>query len=137
MQTLTLDELYNLGNELSAKEGTIKATKAQVQNELARRYKEKVIALLGTKDEPFGTTKLFDGEYAVVSDQTKKVAWDNALLQSMAKELPNPEEYLDIEYSMKESRFKALPETQRNWFARARTVAPGSLKITIEKKDAQ
>lgn len=135
MQKHTLEQLIGLQEAALEQAAQAKQALAQIQNELNNRYGEAINVLLKKKEEPFGSTKLLDGDYIINADQTEKVAWDNSMLKTMALELGDKaDEYLEVEYSMKESRFKALPESQREWFARARTVAPGSLKIVLERK---
>jgi hypothetical protein len=62
-------------------------------------------------------------------DVSKRVTWDQAQLATIAKRIDaageSVEEFIDIAYSISESRFLNWPSTLRTQFEAARTVKPG------------
>ena len=82
-----------------------------------------------------------DGPIRVTVDTPKRVTWDQKQLAEMAKRIAASgdriEDYLDVEFSVPESRFTNWPTALREQFAAARTVKPGkaSYDLTAESED--
>jgi hypothetical protein len=62
-------------------------------------------------------------------DVSKRVTWDQAQLATIAKRIEaageSVEEFIDVSYSISESRYQNWPSTLRSQFEAARTVKPG------------
>ena len=65
----------------------------------------------------------------VTADQPKRVSWDQPQLAAIAQRIAasgeRVEDYLDVEFSVPESRFNNWPTALRSQFEAARTVKPG------------
>ncbi|MEZ5702882.1 MAG: hypothetical protein R3E42_14505 [Burkholderiaceae bacterium] len=85
---------------------------------------------------------LHDGALHVAADTPKRVSWDQAVLGEIARRIAasgeRVEDYIDIEFSIPESRFNALPPAWRDQFAPARTVKPGkqNFKLSFDGGEA-
>lgn len=66
----------------------------------------------------------------------KNVSWDQEKLDELWKRLEamgeTASEYIDVKASVPESKYKAWPESLRAMFEPARTVKPGTPKITFK-----
>ncbi|HAB47112.1 MAG TPA: hypothetical protein DCE31_02235, partial [Lautropia sp.] len=76
-----------------------------------------------------------DGNVRVTSELKKEVHWDQAKLAQISARISQSGEdvhqYIDISYSVPESRFKAWPETLRASFLEARTVKSGRVSYRL------
>lgn len=135
LQHATLQDLQDLEHSAREAAKTLSATTARVNAELQRRFEGDLVSALQAKDEPYGVANLERDGFTIKGDQAKKVEWNQATLQQKFEELEargmNAQDYIDLEYNMPEKRFTALPKEIQEYFADARTVTPGSLKITI------
>lgn len=135
LQPATLQDLQDL--EYTAREAgkTLSAITARVNAELQRRFEGDLVAALQAKDEPYGVANLERDGFTIKGDQAKKVDWNQENLAAKFEELNargmTATDYIDVGYSMPEKRFTALPKEIQEYFADARNVTPGSLKITI------
>jgi pyridoxine 5'-phosphate synthase PdxJ len=77
----------------------------------------------------FGVTHIDDGALQVTYELPKRVSWDQKRLAEMAERITaageNVSDFIDVDYSVSESRFKNWPSTLREQFEAARTVKPG------------
>jgi hypothetical protein len=68
------------------------------------------------------------------------VSWDQAQLAAIARRIAaageKVEDYLDVEYSVSESRFSNWPPALRAGFEAARTVKPGkpTFRLSIDEE---
>lgn len=138
-----LPELVATIESIEKKEKELKAEKTGIKTEIMRRYEEETAKLLKDKKEPFGIVNVVDEGYKLKIDTPKEVEWDQSELAKVAKEISeageDPTEYIKIEYSVSETKYKSWPQVIKDQFIKARTVKPGkaSLKIeTASEKDA-
>lgn len=129
--------------QIEAAEATIAVAKRnadQAKAELVNRRKSEIEKLLKAKDEPFGDITLIVGNRQIKVNIPKKVKWDNKKLSSIYTKInedgADPDEYIDVEFSVSETKYKAWPEDLKKEFLPARTVTPGnpSLKIKEDKE---
>lgn len=117
--------------ELALKEA--QNAKALVVAEILEFYANDLEKSLKAKDEPYGsvTADSFTVTYP------KRVTWDQAKLEAIANDIKtngeNPLEYVDLEYSVSEDKYKAWPESIRAVFTTARTVARGNPSVKVKK----
>jgi hypothetical protein len=82
-----------------------------------------------------------DGLVRIAVDTPKRVSWDQKQLAAIAQRIADSgdrvEDYLDIEFSVPESRFTNWPTSLREQFEPARTVKPGkaSYDLAIDSED--
>lgn len=71
----------------------------------------------------------------------KNVSWDQERLADLENKLvglgENPAEYIDTKRTVSESKYKAWPESLRAMFEPARTVKPGTPKITFKAAEKE
>ena len=83
----------------------------------------------------FGVVHLSDGQLRVTYELPKRVAWDQPKLAALAEKIAaageKVEDYLDIDFSVPESRFNAWPPNLKAQFADARTVKPGKASFRL------
>ena len=108
----------------------------KINNELINRKSADLQTLLKAKKEPYGTVNLIvDGE-KVKFDFKKKVDWDQPILATTVKQIIADggvvEDYVETEYTVPESKWKAWGDNVRAFFKDARTVKVQSITITLE-----
>ena len=71
-----------------------------------------------------GTTHLIDGELDIAVEIDKTVKWDQAKLpviwDRIAATGDDPRQYIEVKYSVSETRYKAWPDTLKEPFTPAR-----------------
>lgn len=131
-----LPELVATIENIEAKEKELKAEKTGIKNEIMRRYQSETENLLKDKKEPFGVVNVVDEGYKLKIDTPKEVEWDQSELAKVAKQISDagedPTEYIKIEYSVSETKYKSWPQVIKDQFIRARTVKPGKTTLKIE-----
>jgi len=85
--------------------------------------------------QDFGTTYLVEGSLRVKFELPKSVSWDQKQLAAIAARIASGGEkvsdYMDVDYSVTETRFKNWPPTLQEQFAQARTVKPGKATFRL------
>lgn len=109
----------------------------QAKEELLNRHRGDIESALKTKDEPFGSAPFTLDGYKVVTNTPKKVEWDQNKLSAIAEKIieegGKPEDYIERELSVSESKYKAWTKELQDHFRDARTVTPGNISVKIEK----
>ncbi len=134
---LPANQLAEATNNLDQLSAWVKQTRAKLDAALDQRYGESCHSALRNSNRDFGVTHLHDEGVKVTFDLPKRVHWDQALLLEIANHLAKSgkkvEDYMEIELTVAESRFKAWPPELQEQFAPARTVKAGkvSFKLTL------
>jgi hypothetical protein len=114
---------------LLAMQSMVKAVLDRMQTALEQRYAELAQAARLANGRDFGVCHLDDGELRVSVDLPKKVSWDQTQLAAIAARIADAgdrvQDYINIDYSVSESRFNNWPPALKEQFAAARTVKPG------------
>lgn len=119
----------------------VKKAQAKVQAAMQRRYAEQERAVRAEAGKDFGTVRFNDGLVRITVDTPKRVSWDQKQLAAIAERIAasgeRVQEYVDIEFSVPESRFNNWPAALREQFEPARTVKPGksSYDLAIDSED--
>lgn len=119
----------------------LKQARAKFDTALDAAYGEQARAVRLAAGKDFGVVHLTDGVLRVTVDVPKRVAWDQEQLSQMARRIAaageRVEDYLDVEYSVSESRFNHWPAALRAQFEAARTVKPGkpTFRLTLSAED--
>ena len=122
-------QLQEAHANLLALQAMVKTVLDRMHTALEQRYAgpAQVARLANGRD--FGVCHLNDGELRVSVDLPKKVAWDQAQLAAIAARIADAgdrvQDYIDVDYSVSESRFNNWPPALKEQFAVARTVKPG------------
>jgi len=104
-------------------------------------YGEQVRAARFETGKDFGVIHIQDGPLRVTVDTPKRVSWDQAQLAAIARRIADAgeklEDYLEVEFSVSESRFNNWPAALRSQFEAARTVKPGkpTFRLTLTSED--
>ena len=113
----------------------LKKARAKLDAALELAYGEQARAARLSAGKDFGVVHLTDGPVRVTVDAPKRVSWDQAQLAAIAKRIAaageRVEDYIDIEYSVPESRYNNWPPALREQFAAARTVKPGKTTFRL------
>lgn len=119
----------------------LKQARAKFDAALEAAYGEQAHAARREAGKDFGVIHVSDGPLRVTVDIPKRVSWDQAQLAAIAQRIAAAgerlEDYLDVEFSVSESRFSNWPAALRAQFEAARTVKPGKpsfrLALTAEE----
>ena len=107
----------------------LKQVKARFDAALEQTYGDRIRAARSDGGKDFGVVHVADGDLRVTVDVSKRVTWDQTQLATIAKRIgaagESVEEFIDVSYSISESRFQNWPSTLRSQFEAARTVKPG------------
>ena len=113
----------------------LKQARAKLDAALELAYGEQAHAARIRAGKDFGVVHLTDGPMRVTVDTPKRVSWDQQQLAAIAKRIAaageRVEDYLDVEYSIPESRYNNWPPALREQFAAARTVKPGKTTFRL------
>ncbi len=117
----------------------VKKTQLKTHNAMQRRYAEQERAARAKTGKDFGSVHFRDGPLRVTVDTPKRVSWDQKQLAEIAHRIASSgerlEEYLDVEFSVPESRFTNWPSALQEQFALARTVKPGKRVYGLVRND--
>lgn len=129
LAALPPQQLLEIDNHLTELTVWTKKIQSRLHAALDQRYGGEAREALLDSGRDFGTTHLQDGTLHVKIELPKKVAWDQKQLAAMAQRIlasgERLEDYIDLKYSVSESRYTHWPEGLREQFASARTVAAG------------
>ena len=110
---------------------------AMIQAGLTMRFEDAAKGQLMAQGRDTGTSHIFENGFDVAVEIGKTVKWDQSKLAEITRRIADnggdPEEYVDIKYSVSEAKFKAWPENLRRPFEAARTVKPGKPKISLRQ----
>lgn len=130
-------EIAELSNLLDAVAGRIKSAQGEILKTFTSRYAEQAKAQLLASGRDSGTTHVIDGELDISVEIDKTVKWDQAQLPAIwdriAASGDDPRQYIEVKYSVSETKYKAWPDTLKQPFSTARTVTPGKPKIAVRR----
>ncbi|NWG75319.1 MAG: hypothetical protein HXY24_12035 [Rubrivivax sp.] len=140
LEELPPDQLAEVQHHLEQLQDWTKQAKSKLDAALVRRFGELERAARAVSGKDFGTVHFSDGPLRVTADQPKRVSWDQPQLAAIAQRIAasgeRVEDYLDVEFSVPESRFNNWPTALRSQFEAARTVKPGkpSFRLTFTEE---
>lgn len=107
-----------------------------LQGEVEERIKDDIRTAFAESQRDTGTVTVTSEGHRIEVTRPKKVDWDQDELASIADRIraagDDPSEYIDVEMSMPEKRYTALPASIQKQFEAARTVTPGNTSIKIK-----
>ena len=137
--TLPVELLATLQREIDESLKHDKAVKARLDGALIHRYATRAAELRQAAGKDTGTVRFDDGDFTIVADLPKRIAWDQKQLTALAKQIrdggEDPGEYIDATFKVSERKHTAWPEYLRRDFEPARTVKPGALKIELVSQE--
>ena len=118
-----------LAKQLEQAGDWLKQVKARFDAALEQTYGDRIRDARSDGGKDFGVVHVADGDLRLTVDVSKRVTWDQTQLATIAKRIDaageSVEEFIDVSYSISESRFQNWPSTLRSQFEAARTVKPG------------
>jgi len=136
---LPVELLATLQREIDETLKHDKAVKARLDAALIARYASRAEELRRRHGKDTGTVRFDDGDFTIVADLPKRIAWDQRQLAAMAKRMrdtkDDPSEYIDTTFKVSERKYTAWPEHLRRDFEAARTVKPGTLRIELVSQE--
>ena len=141
LASLPPTQLCEVHHNLAQLVDWVKKAQAKVHAAMQRRYVEQERAVRAEAGKDFGTVRFNDGLVRITVDTPKRVSWDQKQLAAIAERIAasgeRVQEYVDIEFSVPESRFNNWPAALREQFEPARTVKPGksSYDLAIDSED--
>lgn len=131
------DQIVNTILDLEEQIANLTSQKKVAQNSLLERMQTEIDAALAKKPEPFGAASVVVGNQKVTFTTPKKVDWDQDGLAEMHKQIAadpeeNVDDYIAVEYKVKEDAYKNWPSNLKEAFQPYRTVKPGNVAIKIE-----
>lgn len=118
-----------LARQLEQAGDWLKQVKARFDAALEQTYGDRILSARSDGGKDFGVVHVADGDLRLTVDVSKRVTWDQTQLATIAKRIDaageSVEEFIDVSYSISESRFQNWPSTLRSQFEAARTVKPG------------
>ena len=113
----------------------LKKARTKFDAALDKCYGEQARAALRESGRDFGTVHISDGPLHIKFELPKKVSWDQKQLAEIAERIvasgEKGEGYLDIKWSVAESRFTNWPPALQQQFAAARAVDSGKPSSTL------
>ena len=132
---LSLEQLHELDRLLNDWLSGVKQARERLTTALVQRYGEAGQAALLASGRDFGVVHLTDGPLRVTYERPKRVAWDQPKLAALAETITaagdQVQDYLDVEFSVPESRYHHWPPALKAQVAAARTVKPGKASFRL------
>ena len=137
---LPVELLAGLQGDLDHAARQLRAASARFNAALEIRYASRSAEARRACGKDTGTVRIVDGDFTVIADLPKRVDWDQDRLATMVERIrdagADPIQYVDIAFKVPERKYTAWPDVIRTDFESARTVRPGTLKVTLEPNEA-
>jgi hypothetical protein len=132
---LSPEELQELQITLLEIQTNIKAALDRFHAALDQRYGDQASAIRLKTGKDFGICHFTDGPLQVTVDLPKRVSWDQFQLSTIATRIADSGEkvsdFIDIEFSISESRYNNWPTSLKEQFNDARTVKSGKASYRL------
>jgi len=143
LAALPPQQLLEIETHLADLSAWTKKIQSRLHAALDQRYGDRAREVLLDSGRDFGTTHLQDDTLHIKFELPKKVTWDQKQLAAIAQRIlasgEKLEDFIDLKYTVSESRFTNWPEGLRAQFAPARTIAAGkpsfTLTLTLDQMD--
>lgn len=135
---LPIDILALLLEETAELKSSAQKAADHMFSAMSQRYSDDANKVRQAKGADTGTVRLHDGDFVIVADLPKKVAWDGAGLAQVEKTLAEmgepPEDYIQVKRDVSERAFESWPNSLKKLFAPYRTLGVGKAGFKIERK---
>lgn len=129
LANLKSTDLFELRNRVTEIVSAAKKLDEHLDRALELRYGGQARKRRLARGKDTGVVHFDDDPVRVTADLPKKVEWDQKQLAEIVRRIreggEDPTEYVEIEYRVSETKFKAWPETIGRVFVPARTVNTG------------
>lgn len=130
-------EIAELSNLLDAVAARIKSAQGEILKTFTSRYAEQAKSQLLADGKDTGTTHIFDAGYDITVEIGKDVKWEPKGIADLVAKIKatggDPRDYVEIKYSVSETKFKAWPQSLRAPFEALRTVTPKAPKFVLRR----
>ena len=113
------------------------AKRKNIEQAILAKHDNEIGAQLDA-DYGTGTAKITEGNDEMTLTFAKRVTWEQGKLSDLYHAImesgDDAEEYIDVKYSVAESKYKAWPEHIRNSLNASRTVKPSSPTFKLKEK---
>ena len=127
--TLPADALATLQEDADAALKSAKTLKDWLDGAIALKFGERAREARTALAKDTGTVRFSDGAITIVADLPKKVEWDQgklaALVETIRASGEDPNQYIEISFSVSERAYGAWPDAIRRAFESARTLKTG------------
>ena len=135
LSNLPVEKLQEVDRNIDEALTWLKDARGKLDAALDRRFGAAARTALRDSGRDFGTAHVDAEGLHVKFELPKKVSWDQAKLNAIAKRISASgepiENYIDVKLSITESRYTNWPPALQKQFADARTVAAGKPKFEI------
>ena len=129
LASLPHHQLHEVDTNLDQLIAWAKKARTKVDAALEQRYGEQARKELLADGRDVGSIHLTDGPLRIKFELPKRVSWDQKQLSAIAERIvaggERVQDYMDIDFSVSESRFNNWPPALKEQFASARTVKTG------------
>ena len=119
----------------------LKAARTKLDAALDQRFGVQSRERLHDSGRDFGTSHIKSDGVHVKFDLPKKVSWDQKMLKAIAQRIATSgeeiENYIDIKFSVSESRYTNWPPALQQQFSEARTVQAGKPVFSLSIDEVQ
>lgn len=128
-------ELADMQKAISKAESDLKALKADFALGLQLKYGDKVMAAFQSEKKGTGKIHMTDGNIGMEVDISKKVDWDQDKIRSVLDQMDAETalHYAKVKITVAERDYNSAPPDIKPLLAAARTVTPGTPRITFEQ----
>lgn len=141
LASLAPQQLLEANTNLDVLIAWAKKARVKLDTALDQRFGAQARAALLDSGRDFGTAHITDGPLRVTLDLPKRVTWDQAQLSATAMRITaagdKVADFIDIDYSVSESRFTNWPPALREQFESARTVKAGKASYRLARVDSE
>lgn len=138
---LPIKELHRLIAEAGDQSKRFKHMRDWLQGALRLKYRRQLEEERMRRGKDTGVIHIDDEGYVISEDIPKRVVWDQRMLERIAEQIAHegddPRDYIEIELTVPERRYQALPESLQRRFDDARTLVPSTSRLSIKQEDGQ
>lgn len=137
------EALLALVDEAEALMEQARVLREWLESAIACKYVYKATSLRGELQQEFGLVQFEDGQVKVTSEVPRAVTWDqkklNAIARLIREQGEDPEELMEVQYSVSDARFDQWPEVIQNSFRPALTIRQGrpNYRLTFNNKEVK
>lgn len=138
---LSPEQKQEIDTNLNEALAWLKQIRTKFDAALEQRYGEQARKALNDSGRDVGSTHITDGPLHIKFELPKRVSWDQQQLSTIAERLvvagERIQDYMDVEFSVAESKFNNWPTTLKEKFSQARSVKPGKAKFLLTIADQE
>lgn len=136
---LPIDQLALLLEEMTELKAKCRSYDSLLHAALVERFSKPAAEARAKEGKDTGRVRITVEDHVVTADLPKDIEWDQTKILDAVRTIQSwnepVEDYINIKYSVSETKYNAWPETIRNLFAASRTVGTGKPTFKIERAD--